>query len=336
MKTYTVAILGVTGAVGREMLQILQEREFPVGRLIPLASGRSAGSTVVFRGEEIPVQEACTEAFTGVDIVLGAAENHIAVQLAPAIRAAGAVFIDNSSAFRMETDVPLVVPEVNGEDVKTHQGIISNPNCTTAISLTAVQCLRQLGRIDSMVASSYQAVSGAGVAGLAELEKQMEAYTKGKPIEKEAFPYQIFCNLIPQIGPEQEAGYTAEEMKLHYEGRRILHLPALTVSCTCVRVPVMRSHSISLRITFDRPVRVEDARRLLENAPGCRLVDDLSQLRYPMPLDATAQDLVLVGRLRQDLADPCSLNLWCCGDQLRKGAATNAIQIAELVIGSTG
>ncbi len=332
MKTYTVAILGATGAVGQEMLQVLQERQFPVGRLIPLASGRSAGSTVIFRGEKIAIQQACPEIFAGVDIVLGAAENDIAKAMAPHIQAAGAVFVDNSSAFRMDADVPLVVPEVNGEDVKKHNGIISNPNCTTAISLTAVQPLRQLGTIQSMVASSYQAVSGAGVAGLAELEKQMVAYTQGQPLEKQAFPYQILCNLIPQIGPEQEAGYTAEEMKLHYEGRKILHLPELTVSCTCVRVPVMRSHSISLRITFDRPVCVEDARKLLKNAPGCRLVDDLARLQYPMPLEASAQDLVLVGRLRQDLTDPCSLNLWCCGDQLRKGAATNAIQIAELVI----
>ena len=332
MKTYTVAILGVTGAVGQEMLQILQERGFPVGKLIPLASGRSAGSTISFRGEEIPIQEACPEAFCGVDIVLGAAENNIALAMAPHIRAAGAVFIDNSSAFRMDPEVPLVVPEVNGSDAKEHKGIISNPNCTTAISLTAVQPLRQLGNIRSMVASSYQAVSGAGVAGPAELEKQMAAYTHGQALEKQVFPYQILCNLIPQIGPEQEDGYTAEEMKLHYEGRKILHLPELNVSCTCVRVPVMRSHSISLRITFDRPVTAEDARKLVEKAPGCRLVDDLPNLRYPMPLEATQQDLVLVGRIRKDLADPCSLNLWCCGDQLQKGAATNAVQIAELLI----
>ena len=333
MKTYTVAILGVTGAVGREMLQVLQERGFPVGKLLPLASGRSTGSTVTFRGEEIPVREACESAFAGVDIVLGAAENDIAVALAPAIRAAGAVFIDNSSAFRMDPDVPLVVPEVNGADVKAHKGIISNPNCTTAITLTAVQPLRKLGQLRSMVASSYQAVSGAGVAGPVELEKQMAAYSRGEPLEKQVFPYQILCNLIPQIGPEQEDGYTAEEMKLHYEGRKILHLPQLTVSCTCVRVPVMRSHSISVRISFDRPVTAEDARKVLAEAPGCRLVDDLARLQYPMPLDAAAQDLVLVGRIRRDLTDPCSLNLWCCGDQLRKGAATNAIQIAELLIG---
>lgn len=333
MKTYTVAILGVTGAVGREMLQVLQERNFPVGKLIPLASGRSAGSTVLFRGEQIPIQEATAESFSGVDIVLGAAENDIAIAMAPAIRAAGAVFIDNSSAFRMDPNVPLVVPEVNGDDVAVHKGIISNPNCTTIISLTAVQPLQQLGKIKSMVASSYQAVSGAGAAGPVELEQQMMAYANGQPLQKQVFAHQILCNLIPQIGPEQEDGYTAEEMKLHYEGRKILHLPELTASCTCVRVPVMRSHSISLRITFDRPVFAEDAKKLLSNAPGCKLVDDLPKLQYPMPLDASAQDLVLVGRVRRDLSDPCSLNLWCCGDQLRKGAATNAIQITELLIG---
>ena len=332
MKTYTVAILGATGAVGQEMLQVLQERNFPVGRLVPLASNRSTGSSVTFKGEQIPVQEACEAAFAGVDIVLGAAENDIAISLAPAIRAAGAVFIDNSSAFRMDPTVPLVVPECNAEDVKIHKGILSNPNCTTAISLTAVQPLRALGEIKSMVASSYQAVSGAGVAGPAELTQQMAAYSSGEALHRQVFPYQILCNLIPQIGPEQEAGYTAEEMKLHYEGRKILHLPDLTVSCTCVRVPVMRSHSISLRITFDRPVSPEDARKILAQAPGCKLMDDLGALQYPMPLDATAQDLVLVGRIRQDLTDPNSLNLWCCGDQLRKGAATNAVQIAELVI----
>lgn len=332
MKTYTVAILGVTGAVGREMLQVLQERNFPVGKLIPLASGRSAGSTILFQGQAIPVQEVCAEAFEGVDIVLGAAENEIALTWAPVIRQAGAVFVDNSSAFRMDPAVPLVVPEVNGGDIAGHKGILANPNCTTAITLTAVQSLRQLGQIKSMVASSYQAVSGAGIAGPVELEQQMAAHIGGQPIEKQVFPYQILCNLIPQIGSEQEDGYTSEEMKLHYEGRKIMHLPELTVSCTCVRVPVMRSHSISLRITFDRPVSVDAARKLLADAPGCRLVDDLPNLQYPMPLDASAQDLVLVGRLRRDLTDECSLNLWCCGDQLRKGAATNAIQIAELLI----
>lgn len=333
MKTYTVAILGVTGAVGQEMLRVLEERSFPVKKLVALASGRSAGGTISFRGQDVPIYAVCESAFEGVDIVLGAAENDIATRWAPAIRAAGAVFIDNSSAFRLDPTVPLVVPECNPEDIATHQGIIANPNCTTAISLTAVQPLRTLGEIRSMVASSYQAVSGAGAAGPKELQAQMTAYTQGQDLPRQVFPYQILCNLIPQIGAEQEAGYTAEEMKLHYEGRKILHLPQLNVSCTCVRVPVMRSHSISLRITFDRPVDPEAARRAIAGGQGCKLVDDLQNSRYPMPLEASDQDLVLVGRIRQDLADSCSLNLWCCGDQLRKGAATNAVQIAELLIG---
>ncbi len=333
MNTYTVAILGVTGAVGQEMLRVLEERRFPVKKLVALASGRSAGNTISFRGQDVPIIEVCESAFEGVDIVLGAAENDIAMRWAPAIRAAGAVLIDNSSAFRLDPTVPLVVPECNGQDVKNHNGIIANPNCTTAISLTAVQPLRSLGEIQSMVASSYQAVSGAGAAGPKELQAQMAAYTNGEALPQQVFPYPILCNLIPQIGAEQELGYTSEEMKLHYEGRKILHLPQLNVSCTCVRVPVMRSHSISLRITFDRPVSVEAARQAIAGGRGCKLVDDLPNGRYPMPLEASDQDLVLVGRIRSDLADPCSLNLWCCGDQLRKGAATNAIQIAELLIG---
>ncbi len=332
MKAYTVAILGVTGAVGQQMLQVLQERNFPVGTLVPLASSRSAGTTVSFRGEDIPIREANENAFAGVDIVLGAADNDTALALAPAIRAAGAVFIDNSSAFRMDPAVPLVVTEVNPADAAAHHGIVANPNCTTIITLTGVQALRQLGEIRSMVASTYQAVSGAGAAGPVELEAQMAAHVRGEALEQAVFPHQILCNLIPQIGGQQEDGYTSEEMKLHYEGRKILHQPELAVSCTCVRVPVMRSHSISVRITFDRPVSVEAARSLLAAAPGCRLVDDLPAGQYPMPLDASDQDLVLVGRLRRDLCDPCSLNLWCCGDQLRKGAATNAVQIAEILI----
>ena len=332
MKTYTVAILGVTGAVGQEMLRVLEERDFPIRKLVALASDRSAGGTVRFRGQDVPISAVCDSAFDGVDMVLGAAENDIALRWAPVIRAAGAVFIDNSSAFRMDPTVPLVVPECNGDDAKNHQGIIANPNCTTAISLTAVQPLRNLGQIQSMVASSYQAVSGAGAAGPRELQAQMSAFLQGEELTPHVFPYPILCNLIPQIGQEQEDGYTSEEMKLHYEGRKILHLPELNVSCTCVRVPVMRSHSISLRITFDRPVNVEDARQAIAQGQGCRLVDDLPNGIYPTPLQSSDQDLVLVGRIRRDLTDPCSLNLWCCGDQLRKGAATNAVQIAELLL----
>ena len=332
MNMHTVAVLGATGAVGQEMIRVLEEQNFPLQRLIPLASSRSVGTTVTFRGMEIPVQEVCPEAFAGVDLVLGAADNDTALQWAPVIRAAGAVFIDNSSAFRMDPDVPLVVPEVNGQDVKLHKGIISNPNCTTAITLTAVQALDAISPIQSMVVSSYQAVSGAGIGGPVELQQQVEAISRGEKVEPTVFPYQIAYNLIPQIGMEQEYGYTAEEMKLHYEGRKILHRPELKVSCTCVRVPVMRCHSMSVRIRFARPISVEEARRAIAAAPGCVLQDDPAKLLYPMPLEATGQDLVTVGRIRGDIVDPYCLNLWCCGDQLRKGAATNAVQIAQLLL----
>ena len=332
MKTYTVAVLGATGAVGQEMISILQERNFPVGKLVPLASARSAGKKLLFKGEEVTIQEVCAEAFQGVDIVLGAAENDIAEKWAPAIVAAGAVFVDNSSAFRLNPDVPLVVPEVNPEDAKLHKGIISNPNCSTIITVTAVNALNKLSPIKNMVASTYQAVSGAGVAGMAELKNQLEALMKGESVEAKTFAYQIAYNLIPQIGGHQEDGYTSEEMKLHYEGRKIMHLPEMNVSCTCVRVPVMRSHSISVKLQFDRPVSVEEAREILKDAPGVKLVDDLDNKQYPMPLETTGQDLVFVGRIRPDLTDENGLCLWCCGDQVRKGAALNCIQIAELLI----
>ena len=332
MKTYRVAILGATGAVGQEMIKILQERNFPVKELIPLASQRSVGKTVLFRGQEVPIQLACDEAFQGVDIVLGAAENDIAQRFAPAIVAAGAVFVDNSSAFRLREDVPLVVPEVNGEDVKRHNGIISNPNCSTIITVTAINALNRLSPIRNMVVSTYQAVSGAGAGGPVELNAQVEALRVGEKAEAKVFSHQIAYNLIPQIGGEQEDGYTSEEMKLQYEGRKILHLPQLNVSCTCVRVPVVRSHSISARLVFDRPVSVEEARAAIAAAPGCRLVDDLNAKQYPMPLETSDQDLVFVGRIRPDLTDEKGLCLWCCGDQVRKGAATNAVQIAQLVI----
>ncbi len=332
MKTYTVAVLGATGAVGQEMIKVLQERNFPVGKLIPLSSARSAGKTIWFGAEEIVIQEATDDAFAGVDIVLGAAENDIAKQFAPAIKAAGAVFVDNSSAFRLNPDVPLVVPEVNPEDVKKHQGIISNPNCSTIITLTAVNALNSIAPIRSMIASTYQAVSGAGAGGPVELLSEVDALSKGESYTPKVFPYQIAYNLIPQIGGEQCDGYTSEEMKLQNEGRKIMHLPELKVSCTCVRVPVVRSHSISVSCHFDVPVTVEQARQIIAKAPGCKLVDDLGSKRYPMPLDTSDQDLVFVGRIRPDLTDPNGICLWCCGDQVRKGAATNAIQIAELLI----
>ena len=332
MKMYTVAVLGATGAVGQEMINLLEERNFPVGKLVPLASARSAGKVLKFKGEDVTILEAKDEAFEGVDIVLGAAENDIAEKFAPAIVKAGAVFVDNSSAFRLDPNVPLIVPEVNPEDVKNHKGIISNPNCSTIITVTAVNALNTIAPIQSMVASTYQAVSGAGVAGMAELENQVKALQEGKEVDVKTFAYQIAFNLIPQIGGEQFEGYTSEEMKMQNEGRKIMHLPQLNVSCTCVRVPVMRSHSISVQLKFDRPVSVEEAREVLAKAPGVKLVDDLKNKQYPMPLDTSGQDIVFVGRIRPDLTDPNGLCLWCCGDQVRKGAATNCIQIAELLV----
>ena len=332
MKSYTVAVLGATGAVGREMLKILEERNFPVGKLVPLASARSAGKTVPFRGEEVTIQEARDEAFEGVDIVLGAAENDIAKKFAPAIVKAGAVFVDNSSAFRLDPNVPLIVPEINPEDVKNHHGIISNPNCSTIITVTAVNALNALSPIRTMTASTYQAVSGAGAGGPIELMNEVEALSKGETYEPKVFSHQIAFNLIPKIGSEQFEGYTSEEMKMQNEGRKIMHLPDLKVSCTCVRVPVVRSHSISVSLHFDRPISVQEARETIAKAPGCRLVDDLAKKEYPMPLDTSNQDIVFVGRIRPDLTDPNGLCLWCCGDQVRKGAATNAVQIAELLV----
>ena len=332
MKQYTVAVLGATGAVGQEMIKILQERNFPVAKLIPLASKRSVGKTVSFRGEEIAIAEAREDAFAGVDIVLGAAQNPIAKEFAPAIVKAGAVFIDNSSAFRMDPKVPLVVPEVNPKDADWHSGIIANPNCSTIITVTAVNALNTIAPIRTMTASTYQAVSGAGAGGPVELMNEVEALREGKTYEPKVFSHQIAYNLIPQIGSESFEGYTTEEMKMQNEGRKIMHLPQLKVSCTCVRVPVVRSHSISVSCHFDVPVTVEQAREVIAKAPGCKLVDDLANKSYPMPLDTSDQDIVFVGRIRPDLTDENGLCLWCCGDQVRKGAATNAVQIAELLV----
>lgn len=332
MKQYKVAILGASGAVGKEMMKILEERSFPVSELHLLASARSAGKVVQWRGQDVVIEEARDEAFEGIDIVLGAAENDIAERFAPAIVKSGAVFVDNSSAFRLDPNVPLVVPEVNPEDVKKHHGIIANPNCSTTITVTAVNALRNISPIKAMVASTYQAVSGAGAGGPIELQNEVEALREGKAYEPKVFSYQIAYNVIPQIGGEQCCGYTSEEMKLQNEGRKIMHLPEMKVSCTCVRVPVVRSHSISVSLHFEKKISVEEARAAIAAAPGCRLVDDLDALQYPMPLDTSNQDLVFVGRIRPDLTDENGLCLWCCGDQVRKGAATNCIQIAELLI----
>ena len=332
MKKYKVAILGATGAVGREMMKILAERGFPVEELHLLASQRSVGQKIAWQGRELAVELACDEAFRGMDIVLGAAENDIAKRFAPAIVKAGAVFVDNSSAFRMDPDVPLVIPEINPQDAGKHKGIIANPNCTTIVSLVAINALNQDSPIESIVASSYQATSGAGAGGPVELMNEVEALREGKTYEPKVFQYQIAYNVIPQIGGEAFAGYTSEEMKMQNEGRKIMHLPELKVSCTCVRVPVVRSHSVSIVVRTKEKISVERARELIAAAPGCKLVDDLQNKQYPMPLDTSDQDIVFVGRIRDDLTSDNGLNIWCCGDQVRKGAATNAVQIAQLLI----
>ncbi len=328
MKKYNIAILGATGAVGREMYKVLIERKFPIGELKLLASARSAGKVL----DGHVVEEATERSFAGMDIVLGATSNELTRALFPAIKAAGAVLVDNSSAFRMEEDLPLVVPEINPEDAKRHGGVIANPNCSTIIALTAIHALNGISPIESVVASTYQAVSGAGAEGLRELERQVKAYAEGVPLESAVFPYQIAFNLIPQIGSETDKGYTTEEMKMQNEGRTILHLPNLKVSCTCVRAPVLRSHSISLSVRTKEKISVERARAAIAGAAGCKLVDDLAEKRYPMPLETSDQDLVFVGRIRDDIVDDRALALYCAGDQVRKGAATNAVQIAELLI----
>lgn len=333
MKQFKVGILGATGAVGREMMKILEERKFPVAELRPIASERSAGTKLPFNGGEAQVVAASDSAFAGLDLVLGAVENDIAKRYAPAIVKAGAVFVDNSSAFRLDKDVPLVIPEINPEDVKWHKGIIANPNCTTIVSLVAINALNQLSPIESIVASSYQAVSGAGAGGPIELMAEVDALAKGESYQPKVFQYQIAYNVIPQIGGEAFEGYTSEEMKMQNEGRKILHLPELKVSCTCVRVPVVRSHSVSLVVRTKEKISVADARAAIAKAAGCRLVDDLANKQYPMPLDTSDQDIVFVGRIRDDLTSDNGLNIWCCGDQVRKGAATNTVQIAELAMG---
>ncbi len=334
-KQYNVAVLGASGAVGQQMIRVLEERDFPVGKLLPLASARSAGKSVEFKGQTIAIEEATEASFSGMDFVLGAVSNAMAQKFAPAIVAAGAVFIDNSSAFRMVDDVPLVVPEINPEDALAHHGIIANPNCSTIITMVALSGIRRLSPIERIVACTYQAVSGAGLDGMNELENQIQAYAADKALERSVFPCQILSNVIPQIGSELENGYTTEEMKMQNEGRKIMHLPELKVCCTCVRVPVMRSHSISAQFVTRDPISVEQARAAVKSAPGCVLVDDLNGRNYPTPLDTGDQDLVYVGRIRRDLIDDeRGLTLWCCGDQIRKGAATNCVQIAELLIRS--
>lgn len=331
MKNYRIAVLGSTGVVGREMIRLIEAGGIPA-ELVPLGSARSAGSTIEFHGEPVTVREATGNSFFGADFVLGAAKNAVARLFAPAIAESGAVFIDNSSAFRLMDDVPLVVPEINGADAFSHHGIIANPNCSTIIALMAAAPLNRLSRIETMTACTYQAVSGAGQEGLTELMRQTADVAAGRSVESHVFPAQIACNVIPFIGAEYPNGYTDEEMKMQNEGRRILHLPELKVTCTCVRVPVMRSHSISVTLRTARKVSVAEANEAIRAFPGCRLIEDYDGRNYPTPLDTSNQDLVWVGRVREDLTDENGLTLWCCGDQIRKGAAANAVQILKRMI----
>ncbi len=330
MKKYNIAILGATGAVGQEMLNVLGEQNFPIQTLKLLASKRSAGKEILFKDQSYIIEEATKDSFENIDIVLGAVENDLAEQLLPYAVAAGALVIDNSSAFRMCEGVPLVVPEVNPLDILKHNGIISNPNCATIIALVAINRLHKYAHVNSMVVSTYQAVSGAGNSGIVELDRQVKQIINGEATNPSTFPYQIAFNLIPQIGGFDESGYSSEEMKMQNEGRKILHHPELKVTCTCIRIPVYRSHSESITLSFEQEINVDKARELLSDAESVKLMDDPNAQIYPMPIDTTDQDLIYVGRIRKDLSrdDNKSLTLWCCGDQVRKGAATNAVQIA--------
>ena len=333
MKQYTVAILGATGAVGTQMLECLNEQEFPVSKLKLLASARSAGKTVEFRGEQIVIEEACSEAFEGCDIVLGAAGDDITKELLPEAVKRGAVVVDNSHAFRMDPEVPLVVPEINADDIKWHHGLIANPNCATIIGLVPTWPLHQLAGVKRMIVSTYQAASGAGAPGMAELEAQLAALGRGEEIpEPRAFAAQLASNLIPQIGGVKEEGFTSEEMKLQNEGRKIMHLPELRVNCTCVRVPVFYGHSESVNIETERKLSAKEARAILAQAPGVQVYDNPSEKMYPLAVDAAGEDPTYVGRIREDDTIPNGLNMWIVADNIRKGAALNAVQIAEELV----
>lgn len=332
MKDVNIAILGATGAVGREMLKIIEEYNLPVGELRLLASERSAGAVLPFRGQEITVSVARENSFDGMDFVLGAVGGGLAKTFAPAIKAAGAIFIDNSSSFRLDPDVPLVVPEINGADAFKHNGIIANPNCSTIITMMAVAAIAKLSPITDMIACTYQAVSGAGQGGMLELDEQLEDLHAGRKPVAHVFPTQIAKNVIPYIGSYTDNGYTTEEMKLQNEGRKILHLPDFRCTCTCVRVPVARSHAISATLHTKDAISLDDVRSAISAFPGVVLAEDIDGRDYPTPLDTSDQDKVYVGRIRKDLTCDNGISLWCCGDQIRKGAAANAVQILKLFL----
>jgi len=324
-----VAVVGATGAVGIEMLKTLEKRNFPVGKLTFLASARSAGKKLKFRGQEIEVKELRKDIFSGIDIALFSAGGSISREFAPIAAKAGCVVIDNSSAFRMDDSVPLVIPEINAADARQHKGIIANPNCTTAITLMALYPLHQAFGVRRIFASSYQAVSGTGAKALEELQRQVEQIVEGKPVTKEVYPHQIAFNVLPHVDSFLPSGYTKEEMKMENEGRKIMHHPTFRASVTCVRVPVYRAHSIAVSAEFDKPVTPEAARDVLLKAPGLDVVDNPEKKEYPLPLYAAEKYNCQVGRIRQDCALDNGICFWVAGDQLLKGAALNAVQIAE-------
>jgi len=326
-----VAILGATGAVGQELLQLLDERRFPVARLMPLASPRSAGQPLCWKGETLQIQPVSAEAFAGVDVVLASAGGSVSKQWAPLAAAAGAVVIDNSSAFRMDAAVPLVVPEVNPQAAFSHNGIIANPNCTTILLTLALAPLHARRPIKRVVVSTYQSASGAGARAMDELRSLSRTVLDGGEPVSAVLPHSLAFNLFLHNSPLQPNGYCEEELKMVNETRKIMGIPELRLSATCVRVPVLRAHSEAVNIEFFEPFGVDEARDLLAQAPGVELLEDFEANRFPMPTDVTGRDPVAVGRIRQDLSDPNALELWLCGDQIRKGAALNAIQIAELL-----
>jgi aspartate-semialdehyde dehydrogenase len=327
-----VAVVGATGAVGIEMIKTLEKRHFPVGKLTLLASARSVGKKLKFKGEDITVTELKKDSFTGVDIALFSAGGSISKEFAPIAAKAGCVVVDNSSAFRMDPTVPLVVPEINASDIKTHKGIIANPNCTTAITLMALYPLHKAFGCKRIFASSYQAVSGTGAKALAELQRQVTEIVNGQPVTREVYPHQIAFNVLPHIDVFTDNGYTKEEMKMENEGRKIMHHPAFRASVTCVRVPVYRAHSIAVSAEFDRPVSIEAVLAVLKKAPGLDVIDNPSKNEYPLPLYQTEKYNCAVGRIRKDCALDNGLCFWVVGDQLLKGAALNAVQIAEELI----
>jgi len=326
-----VAVVGATGAVGVEMIRVLESRNFPVASLRLLASPRSAGKKLPFRGQEIIVEPLTPDSFAGIDIALFSAGGGISKEYAPHAVKSGAVVVDNSSAFRMDPKVPLVVPEINAAAAASHSGILANPNCTTAITLMALYPLHRAFGVKGVVASSYQAVSGTGAMAIEELRRQVEQIASGKPVTREVYPHQIAFNVLPHVDSFLDDGYTREEMKMQFEGRRIMDLPAFTASVTCVRVPVYRAHSVAVTALFERPVSLEKAREAISAAPGIRLHDDPANAVYPLPIECSGEDDCRVGRLRIDCALPNALSFWVSGDQLLKGAALNAVQIAELL-----